>query len=79
MIARIKPFRKAAVTEALLARENLGLRKYRKTAARDPEAREILLDLALKKIAKAEHGDCLLRDFRKRRVAFTVAGRRPRR
>ncbi len=79
MVARIKPFRKAAVKEALLARENLGVWKYRKATARDTEAREILLDLALKKIAKSERGDYLLRGFRKRRVAFTVAGRRPRR
>jgi len=60
--------RKASAVEMLVLRDRLGLRKYRKTAPRDPEKRKILLDLALKKIEKAERDNFILIGFRKRRV-----------
>ena len=59
--------------EMLVLRERLGLRKYRKTAKRDPEKRELLLELALKKIEKAERNNFVSLGFRKRRVRFPVA------
>jgi hypothetical protein len=57
----------------LLLRDRLGLRKYKKTAKRDPEKKELLLKLALKKIEKAERDNFIPIGFRKRRVRFPVA------
>ncbi len=57
----------------LLLRDRLGLRKYKKTAKRDPEKKELLLQLALKKIEKAERDNFIQIGFRKRRVRFPVA------
>ena len=56
-----------------LLRDRLGLRKYKKTAKRDPEKKELLLQLALKKIEKAERDNFIPVGFRKRRVRFPVA------
>jgi hypothetical protein len=63
---------RASSVEMLLLRDRLGLRRYRKTAARDPEKRKLLLELALKRIAKAELADFIPVGFRKRRVRFPV-------
>jgi len=57
----------------LLLRDRLGLRKFKKTAKRDPEKKELLLQLALKKIEKAERDNFIPVGFRKRRVRFPVA------
>jgi hypothetical protein len=57
----------------LLLRDRLGLRRFKKTAKRDPEERELLLALALKKIEKAERDNFTLVGARKRRVRFPVA------
>ena len=57
----------------LLLRDRLGLRKFKKTAKRDPEKKELLLALALKKIEKAERDNFIQVGFRKRRVRFPVA------
>jgi hypothetical protein len=54
----------------LLLRDRLGLRRYRKTARRDPEKRKLLLELALERIAKAEASDYVAVGFRRRRVRF---------
>ena len=54
----------------LLLRDRLGLRKFMKTAKRDPEKKELLLALALKKIEKAEQDNFILVGFRIRRVRF---------
>ena len=58
------------VTEFLLARDERGLGKYRKRTKRDPEERAVLLDLALKKIEKAELNNFIPLGFRRRRVIF---------
>lgn len=57
----------------LLLRDRLGLRKFKKTAKRDPEKKELLLQLALKKIERAERDNFIQVGFRKRRVRFPVA------
>jgi len=57
----------------LLLRDHLGLRKFKKTAKRDPEKKELLLKLALKKIEKAERDNFIQIGFRKRRVRFPIA------
>ena len=64
---------KASATEMLLLRDRLGLRKYRKTVKRDPEKRELLLELALKKIEKVDRDNYISVGFRKRRVRFPAA------
>ncbi len=64
---------KASATEMLLLRDRLGLRRYRKTAKRDPEKRELLLKLALNKIEKAERDNYISVGFRRRRVQFPAA------
>ena len=62
-----------SAVEMLLLRDRLGLRRFKKTAKRDPEKKELLLDLALKKIEKAERDDFIQVGFRRRRVRFPVA------
>ena len=62
----------ASATEMLLLRDRLGLRKFKKTAKRDPEKKELLLALALKKIEKAERDNFIQVGFRIRRVHFPV-------
>jgi len=68
-----KTRQKTSATEMLLLRDRLGLRKYKKTAKRDPEKKELLLQLALTKIEKAERDNFIPVGFRKRRVRFPVA------
>jgi len=58
--------------EMLLLRDRLGLRKHRRTAKRDPEKRELLLELGLKRIEKAERDNFVSLGFRKRRVRFPI-------
>lgn len=56
--------------EMLLLRDRLGYRRYRKSAKRDPEKRRLLLELALKRIEKAERGNYIVIAPRRRRVTF---------
>ena len=67
------PRERTSATEALLLRDRLGLRRFRMTAKRDPEKRELLLALALRKIEKAERDDFIQVGFRRRRVRFPGA------
>ena len=73
MRAPMERRQKASATEMLLLRDRLGLRKYRKTVKRDPEKRELLLELALKKIEKVDRDNYISVGFRKRRVRFPAA------
>ena len=59
-----------SAVEMLLLRDRLGLGRYRKTTARDPEKKEILLELALRRIEKAERDNFIPLGPRKRRVRF---------
>lgn len=70
MITRKKKFRKDSTTDFLLIRERLGFQKYRKTSKRDPDKNKMLLELALKKIKKAERSNYISVGYRKRRVNF---------
>ncbi len=70
MITRKRKFRKDSTTDFLLIRERLGLQKYRKTSKRDPDKNKMLLELALKKIEKAERNNFISVGYRKRRVNF---------
>ncbi len=64
---------KASSTEMLLLRDRLGLQRFRKTAARDPEEKKLLLELALKRIEKAERDNYIPIGYRKRRIRFPAA------
>ena len=64
---------RASSVEMLLLRDRLGLGRFRKTAARDPEKRKLLLELALDRMEKAEHSNYALVGSRKRRVRFSAA------
>ncbi|MDW7761693.1 MAG: hypothetical protein SCM96_13795 [Acidobacteriota bacterium] len=64
------PRSRPSAVEMLLLRDRLGLGRYRKTTARDPEKKEILLELALRRIEKAERENFIPLGPRKRRVRF---------
>ena len=64
---------RASAIEMLLLRDRLGYKRYWKTARRDPQERELLLALALKKIAKAEKDNYTLVGPRKRRFRSRAA------
>jgi len=64
--------RKASSVEMLVLRDRLGLRRYRKTVPRDPEKKKLLLELALKRIEKAERDNFVSLGFRRRRVRLPV-------
>jgi hypothetical protein len=68
MIATGRARSRTSSVEMLLLRDRLGYKRYRKTAERDPEKRQLLLDLALRRIEKAEHGNYTLIGPRRRRV-----------
>lgn len=68
MKRRIRRFEEQSPLEFLLLREKLGMKRYRKTLARDPEKKQILLQLALKKIEEREKNDFLPLEFRRRKI-----------
>ena len=49
----------------------MGLKRYRKQVRRDPEKREILLDLAIKKMEEKEKDDFILIGNRRRKIKIT--------
>ena len=59
--------------EMLLLRDRLGYKRYRKTAKRDPEKRQLLLEMGLRRIEKAERGNYTLIGPRRRRVRSHAA------
>ena len=68
MKIKIRPYKRDSAVEVLLLRDQLGMKKYRKQLIRKPEEKEILLELALNKIRKAEKNSFIPIGFRKRRV-----------
>jgi hypothetical protein len=68
MKTRIKKYKEISPTDFLVLRERLGLRRYRKTFKRNKEEREILLELALKKMEEKEKNDFLLLGYRRRKI-----------
>jgi hypothetical protein len=54
-------------SEMLVLRDRLNLGRRRKTIRRDPEKRALLLELALRKIERAERDNFEPLGFRKRR------------
>jgi hypothetical protein len=58
----------ATSSEMLVLRDRLGLGRRRKTVKRAPDKRALLLDVALRKIEKAEHDNFTIIGVRRRRV-----------
>jgi hypothetical protein len=65
---RTKKYKDVSPLEFLLLREELGLKRYRKQAKRSTEEKEILMDLAIKKIAEKEKDDFIPIGYKRRRV-----------
>jgi hypothetical protein len=68
MKARKKKYEEISPVDFLLLREQLGLKRYRKSTKRDEEERKLLLDLGLKKIEEKEKEDFILLSYRRRKV-----------
>lgn len=68
MKRRVRQFEEQSPLEFLLLREKLGMKRYRKSQARDPEKKEILLQLGLKTIEEREKNDFLPLEQKRRKV-----------
>ena len=68
MKARKKKYEEISPVDFLLLREQLGLKRYRKSTQRNEEERKLLLDLGLKKIEEKEKDDFILVSYRRRKV-----------
>lgn len=71
MKVRAKKYEDVSPLDFLLLRDRLGLKRYRKQTKRDAEEREILMDLAIKKIEEKEKDDFILTGYRRRRVKIS--------
>ena len=72
MIIRTRKFKDISGIDFMLLRERLGLKRYRKTRARDSEKKRILLNLALKKIEEKERDDFIPIGYRKRKLKIPL-------
>lgn len=68
MKMRVRKYEDLSPTDFLLLREEVGLGRYKKQMARDAEEREILLDLAIKKIEDKEKDDFIPIGYKRRRL-----------
>jgi len=68
MKSRIKKYEDVSPIEFLVLKDSLGFKRYRKTVKRDEEERDILLNLALKKIEEVEEDDFIPIGYRRRRI-----------
>jgi hypothetical protein len=68
MKIRKKKYQEISPIEFLLLREELGFKRYRKQIKRDSEEKEILVALAIKKIAEKEKDDFIPIGYRRRKV-----------
>lgn len=68
MKTRIKKFKEVSPVEFLALRDRLGFGRYRKTAKRDEEKRNILLELGLKKMEDKEKDDFIPAGYRRRKM-----------
>jgi len=71
MKVRRKKFEEVSPIDSLLLREKLGIKRYRKQVKRDTEEREILLDLAIKKMEEKEKDDFIPLGNRRRKIKIT--------
>jgi len=71
MKARKRKYEEISPVDFLLLREQLGLKRYRKSTKRGEEERKLLQDLGLKKIEEKEKDDFILVSYRRRKVKIT--------
>ncbi len=72
MKTKVKKYTETSPLEFLLLRDRMGLKKYRKSAARKPEKKEILLRLGLKQMQEKEKDDFIPAGFRKRKLKMPL-------
>ncbi len=68
MRVKRKKFQEVSPLEFLLLREELGLNRFRKVKKREPEKREVLIELALERMKKKEENDYQVIGERRRRL-----------
>jgi len=68
MKQRIRKYEDISTADFLVQRDALGLKRYKKKTKRDPEERQILLAIGLKKIKEREESDFIVVGYRKRRL-----------
>jgi len=68
MKKRVIKYKEVSPIDFLVLREKLGLKRYRKMAKRDEEERELLLNIALKKMEEKEVNDFIPLGYRRRRI-----------
>jgi hypothetical protein len=68
MKVRRKKFEESSPIDSLLLREKLGIKRYKKQVKRDTDEREILLDLAIKKMEEKEKDDFIPIGNKRRKI-----------
>jgi hypothetical protein len=68
MKLRIKKYEDVSPVDFLVLKDRLGFKRYRKKTKRNGEERNILLNLALKKIEEREKDDFIPVGYRRRRM-----------
>lgn len=68
MKKRVIKYKEVSPIDFLVLREKLGLKRYRKMAKRDEKERELLLNIALKKMEEKEVDDFIPLGYRRRRI-----------
>lgn len=68
MKKRVIKYKEVSPIDFLVLREKLGLKRYRKMAKRDEKERELLLNIALKKMEEKEVNDFIPLGYRRRRI-----------
>jgi hypothetical protein len=68
MKVRRKKYEDISPVDFLVLRDDLGLKRYRKSIKRDEEERKILLDIGIKKIEEKEKNDFIPLGYRRRRL-----------
>lgn len=70
MKVKKKKYEDISPIEFLLFREKFKIKRYRKQIKRNHDEKEILLNLALKKIAEKEKDDFISIGYRKRKIVI---------
>lgn len=63
-----KKFEEVSPIDFLILRDELGLKRFKKVRKREPEEREILIELALKKMKEKEENDYQIIGEKKRKL-----------
>lgn len=72
MKIRRKKFEEVSPLEFLILRDELRLKRFKKVRKREPEEREILMELALEKMREKEENDYQIIGERRRRLKLEL-------